>query len=158
MKQTITCLVRNRPGVLARVTGAFAARSVNIHSLAVSQTEESEVSRMTIVVEAEEKEVDAVEEIARKLEDVLAIEDLAGDQLLARELLLLKVRADAANIPKIMQTAELFRAEVIALGETSLTLALASDAGRIDSLVRALRPMGILELSRSGRIAVSNAG
>jgi len=105
MKHTISCLVKSKPGVLARVTGAFTEKGVNIHSLAVSETAEAEFSRMTVVVEAEEGEVDAVECIADEMEEVQAIQDLSGDELLARELLLLRVCAEAEKIPKIMQTA-----------------------------------------------------
>ncbi len=157
MKHTVTCLVKNQPGALAELTGAFFERGINIYSLAVSEREESEVSRMTIVVEAEEHQLDEIDKVAGEVEAVTAIQDLSMDELTTRELLLLKVQATPENIPKIMQTAEMFRAEVVAVNKTTLTLAHVSIAQRIDGLIRALRPLGIVELARSGRIAVTNS-
>lgn len=156
MKHTVTCLVKNQPGALAELTGKFHEKGINIYSLAVSERQESEVSRMTIVVEAEESQLDEIAKVAGELEAVTAIQDLAAEELTARELLLLKVRATPENIPKIMQTAEMFRAEVIAVNKTTLTLAHVSIAQRIDGMIRALRPLGIVELARSGLIAVTN--
>jgi len=157
MKHTVTCLVKNQPGALADLTGAFFERGINIYSLAVSEREESEVSRMTIVVEAEEHQLDEIDKVAGEVEAVTAIQDLSMDELTTRELLLLKVQATPENIPKIMQTAEMFRAEVVAVNKTTLTLAHVSIAQRIDGIIRALRPLGIVELARSGRIAVTNS-
>jgi acetolactate synthase-1/3 small subunit len=111
---------------------------------------------MTIVVEAEEHQLDEIDAVAGEVEAVTAIQDLSAGELTARELLLLKVRATPENIPKIMQTAEMFRAEVIAVNDSTLTLAHVSIAQRIDGMIRALRPLGIVELARSGRIAVTN--
>ena len=108
------------------------------------------------MVEAEEDQLEEIAAVAGELEVVTAIQDLSADELTARELLLLKVRATPENIPKIMQTAEMFRAEVIAVNKTTLTLAHVSIAQRIDGLIRALRPLGIVQLARSGLIAVTN--
>lgn len=157
MKHTVTCLVKNQPGALAELTGVFHEKGINIYSLAVSERQESDVSRMTIVVEAEEDQLEQIARVASEVEAVTAIQDLSADELTARELLLLKVRSTPENIPKIMQTAEMFRAEVIAVNKTTLTLAHVSIAQRIDGIIRALRPLGIVELARSGLIAVTNS-
>lgn len=154
MKHTISCLVYNKPGVLAGVARSFAEEGINIYSLAVGEVEEEDKSRMTIVVEADEEVVKKAEERLERLTDVIKIYDLAEEELISRELLLIKIRIEPEKIPQTLQIAELFNAQVIAVSDYEMVLSLASEEKRVNGLIRMLRPIGIVELARSGKLAV----
>jgi len=156
MKHTISCLVYNRPGVLAKVARTFAEESINIYSLSAGEVEEADKSRMTIVVDAVEEIVRKAEAHLEDIEEVIKIYDLQEEELIAQELLLIKIKIQAKKIPQILQIAELFNAQVIAVSDEAMVLVLASEEGRINGLVKMLRPIGIIEMARSGKLAVMN--
>jgi len=154
MKQTLSCLVSNKPGVLEKIAASFADMGINIYSLAAGEVEEEDKSRMTIVVDADEEAVKKATDKLKGLKDVIQIHDFTNEELISMELLLIKVRIKAEQIPQILQIAELFNAQVISVTDISMVLSLASGEKRIDGMVRMLKPMGIIEMSRSGKLAV----
>ncbi len=152
---TISVLVRNRPGVLARVSGLFSRRGFNIDSLAVSTTQSPDVSRMTIVAQGDEATLDQICKQLRKLIDVLKVQDHRGETLVDREMALIKVAASAQSRPEIMQIVDIFRAQIVDLGPSSLIVQVAGDSDKIDALMELLRPFGIRELMRTGKIVLT---
>ena len=156
MKHTMSCIVENHPGVLSRIAGSFAEQSINIVSLAVGETEDVTMSRMTIVVHCEEAGVAQVVEHLGKSEEVLRVEDLDQDEFIERELMLVKVKATGEEIAKVMQLVEVFRATVVGMGKDCLVIEMTGLDTRVDALVDLLRPFGILELARTGRVAVKH--
>jgi acetolactate synthase-1/3 small subunit len=155
MKTTLSCLAYNRPGVLAKIASTFAREGINIYSLAAGETEEEEKSRMTIVVEGDKDTVKKAEDHLSRVPEVIVLDDFKEGELIAMELILIKVKLPRRSIPQILQIAELFNAQVIAVSDRAMVLALPSDAKRINGLVRLLKPIGIIEMSRSGQIAVT---
>ncbi|MBN2324497.1 MAG: acetolactate synthase small subunit [Spirochaetes bacterium] len=158
MKHTLSCLVYNRPGVLAKIAHTFAEEGINIYSLAAGEVEEEDKSRMTIVVDADDITVRRAENHLTEMDEVIKLFDLQEQELIAMELLLIKVRIKPEKIPQTLQIAELFHAQVIAVSEESMVLTLASEEKRIDGLVKLLKPLGIEEMSRSGKLAVRGMG
>jgi acetolactate synthase-1/3 small subunit len=156
MKKTLSCLALNRPGVLAKIASVFAEEGINIYSLAAGEIEEEDKSRMTIVVEGDEQTVSKAEQHLSRVPEVIGLEDFDTGGLIAMELLLIKVRLRARSIPQILQIAELFNAQVIAVSDQAMVLALPSEEKRINGLVCMLKPVGIIEMSRSGQIAVTS--
>ena len=154
MKHTLSCLVKNQRGVLALVSEAFASKGINIESLAVGETEDTKVSRATIVVAGDDQTVSEAERQCEALDVVLEMEDLASEEFYARELLLIKVRVEPDTITRIMQVSELFQARVIGMSDQTITLELADEHRAIDGLLKMVRPLGIVALARSGQIAV----
>jgi len=155
MRHTISCIVRNRPGVLARVANAFANRQVNIHSLAVNESEVENVSRITIVIEGEKEQLEAIAEDTAELEDVVEVEDLNRRGFLDRELVLAKVTAKADDLPRLMQIVEVMHASVVAMGLDYMTVEMTGTEEKISAFIRLLAQFGIVEYARSGRVAVS---
>ncbi len=156
MKTTLSCLVYNRPGVLAKIASTFAQEGINIFSLAAGEIEEEDKSRMTIVVDADRETIKQAEDQLTRIREVIRLDDLEEGALIAMELLLIKVRIRPKSIPQILQIAELFNAQVIAVSDSAMVLALPSDEKKINGLVRMLKPIGIIEMSRSGQIAVTS--
>jgi len=155
-KFVITVLVENKFGVLARVAGLFSARGFNIDSLAVGETEDVNVSRMTIVVEADEKILEQVKKQLNKLIDVIKVQDLTGGEYVDRELLLVKVKSENTKTrEKIVQIAGSTGAEIIDMGKKYLTIEETGDEHKIKALIELLRPYGILESVRGGKIALT---
>jgi acetolactate synthase-1/3 small subunit len=156
-KFVIAVLVENKFGVLARVAGLFSARGFNIDSLAVGETENPDISRMTIVVEADEKILEQVKKQLNKLIDVIRVQDLTGGEYIDRELILIKVKAENAKIrEKIVRIVDSTGAEIIDIGKKSLTVEESGDEHRIKALIELLRPYGIIEIVRTGKIAVQS--
>jgi len=156
MKHTVIALVEDRPGVLNRCASLFRRRGFNIDSLAVGTTEEPGISRMTIVVEDEGAPgiVEQVEKQLYKLIDVVKVSDLSNEDMVARELCLLKVRCNNLNRHELLDIARVFRADVIDLASNSIILQVVGDEDKIDGLVKMCEPYGIRELSRTGRMAM----
>jgi len=155
-KFVIAVLVENKFGVLARVAGLFSARGFNIDSLAVGETEDADVSRMTIVVEADEKILEQVKKQLNKLIDVIKVQDLTGGEYVDRELLLIKVNAENTKIrEKIVQVVDSTGAEIVDMGKKYLTVEESGDEHKIKALIELLRPYGIGEIVRTGKIAVA---
>jgi acetolactate synthase-1/3 small subunit len=154
MRHTLAVLVENNPGVLARVAGLFSRRGFNIDSLAVGRTENPDVSRMTIVVEGDARVLEQVTKQLHKLVDVIKINDITADEYVDRELVLIKVNVDPAQRGEVMQIADVFRARIVDLGGKTLTLECTGNDGKINAFEESLRPYGIKELVRTGKIAM----
>ncbi|MFI5490953.1 acetolactate synthase small subunit [Actinoplanes sp. NPDC051859] len=153
-KHTLSVLVENKPSVLARVSGLFSRRGFNIESLAVGETENPDVSRITIVVNADSAPLEQVTKQLNKLVNVLKIVELDPQQSVQRELLLVKVRADRAIRGQVLETVELFRARVIDVAPDTLTIEATGNPDKLDALLRDLEPFGIKEMVQSGLVAI----
>ena len=151
---TLSVLVENKPGVLARVSGLFSRRGFNIESLAVGPTEHDDVSRMTIVVNVDDVPLDQVRKQLDKLVNVLKIVELDPAASVQRELLLVKVRADMTTRSHVLETANLFRAKVVDVGSEAVTIEATGTRDKLEAFVRVLEPYGIRELVQSGMVAV----
>ena len=151
---TMSVLVENKPGVLARVAGLFSRRGFNIHSLAVGPTENSDISRMTIVVAVDESPLEQVTKQLNKLINVIKTVELDPAMAVQRELWLVKVRADTTLRSQVLETATLFRAKVVDVSPEALTIEATGTADKLDALIRMLEPYGIRELVQSGMVAM----
>ena len=155
MQHTITALVENKPGVLARVSGLFARRGFNIESLAVSITDDPSVSRMTIVVAGEESVLEQITKQLNKLIDVIKVVDYTGLPVVERELAMLKVNAETKNRAEIMQVVDIFRAKIIDISDRSFTIEVTGGIDKVTAIEKLLEPYGVLELVRTGKIAMA---
>jgi acetolactate synthase I/III small subunit len=153
-KHTLSVLVEDKPGVLARVSGLFSRRGFNISSLAVGATEQPGISRMTIVVAVEDFPLEQVTKQLNKLVHVLKIVELDPAQSVQRELLLVKVRADASVRSQVLETVDLFRAKVVDVSPEALTIEATGTEDKLSALLRMLEPYGIREMVQSGMVAV----
>lgn len=151
---TLSVLVENKPGVLARVAGLFSRRGFNIESLAVGPTEHPDVSRMTIVVAVEELPLEQVTKQLNKLVNVIKIVELEPGSAVQRELLLVKVRADATVRSQVLETVQLFRAKVVDVSLEALTIEATGTSDKIEALRRMLEPYGVREMVQSGMVAI----
>lgn len=158
MKHTISVIVENKPGVLSRVSGLFARRGFNIESLAVGVTEDPSVSRMTIVAEGDEKDLEQIVKQLYKLIDTLKVFDLPKDHSVERELALVKVAANEKTRSEITQIADVFRARVVDVSEGALIIEISDETSKVDSMEEMLRKYGIQELVRTGTIALLRGG
>ena len=154
MKHTLSVLVENKPGVLARVAGLFSRRGFNIESLAVGPTEVDAVSRMTIVVDAARQPLEQVTKQLNKLVHVLKIVELEREAAVERELQMVKVAASGATRGEIIEIADVFRAKVVDVDVDAITIEATGSPEKLAAMVRLLTPYGIRELVRSGMIAV----
>ena len=153
-RHTLSVLVENKPGVLARIAGLFSRRGFNIDSLAVGPTEHDDISRMTIVVNVEELPLEQVTKQLNKLVNVLKIVELEPDSSVQRELLLVKVAADKASRSHVLETVQLFRAKVVDVATDAVTIEATGTADKLEALIRVLEPFGIKELVQSGMVAI----
>ncbi|SFN88253.1 acetolactate synthase, small subunit [Pseudonocardia ammonioxydans] len=151
---TLSVLVEDKPGVLARVSGLFSRRGFNINSLAVGPTEHPDISRMTIVVEVDELPMEQVTKQLNKLVHVIKIVELEPESSVQRELLLVKVRADATVRSQVLETVQLFRAKVVDVSPEAVTIEATGDADKLNALLRMLEPYGVREMVQSGMVAV----
>lgn len=151
---TLSVLVENRPGVLARISGLFARRGFNIDSLAVGETQDPAVSRMTIVVQVEGKPLEQITKQLHKLVNVLRVAELPRDASVERELALIKVAVDAGRRAEVLEITEIFRAKVVDVDQQALTIEATGSPDKVAALEELLRPYGIVELARTGRIAL----
>ena len=154
MKHTISVLVENKFGVLARSSGVFSARGFNISSLAVGETEDPTVSRMTIGVEGDDKTLEQIKKQLNKLIDVIKVVDFKEGSFLDRELILVKVAVTAKNRKELLEALEPFGAHVENAGARSISIEAAGDQAKVRALLELLRPFGIMEVVRTGRIAM----
>lgn len=152
---TISVLVENKPGVLTRVAGLFARRGFNIESLAVGVTEDPNLSRMTIVVSAEDTRLEQVTKQLHKLVNVIKIQDLQPGEMVDRELVLYKVNAPAEKRHEIIEIANVFRAKIVDVGKNTLTIEATGSGDKLPAMEDLLRAYGIKELARTGKIALS---
>jgi len=154
MKHTLSVLVENKPGVLTRVAGLFARRGFNIDSLVVAETENPDVSRMTITVDELDQPIDQVTKQLHKLINVIKITDLDPSSSVEREMLLLKVLADAQSRSEIMQIVEIFRAKIVDVSSDVLLVEMTGTREKVSAFMELLQPFGVVELMRTGRIAM----
>ncbi|WP_299556367.1 acetolactate synthase small subunit [uncultured Mycolicibacterium sp.] len=152
---TLSVLVEDKPGVLARVAALFSRRGFNIESLAVGATEQKNISRMTIVVRVEDQPLEQITKQLNKLINVIKIVEQDPDNSVARELALIKVRADAATRGQIIEAVNLFRAKVVDVSTESLTIEATGTQDKLEALLRVLEPYGIRELVQSGVVSLS---
>jgi acetolactate synthase-1/3 small subunit len=155
LQHTITALVENHPGVLARVAGLFSRRGFNIESLAVSITEDPSVSRMTIVVGGDERALEQIEKQLNKLVEVIKVYDYANTAAVERELALIKVTAGPDKRAEIMQICDIFRGKIIDVSDRTLTIEVTGPVAKVDAFQNLLNPYGIKELVRTGKIALA---
>jgi acetolactate synthase-1/3 small subunit len=155
MMHTFTVYVEDRPGVLNRVSSLFRRRNFNIISLAVGHSETPGVSRMTVVVQTDAGGAQRIQAHLYKLIHVISVEDITNRPAVIRDLALIKVAADRDNRPEILQLAEVFGARVVDVAPASVVLEMAGSEAKIDGLLDVLRPYGVLEMVRTGRVAMS---
>ena len=153
-RHTLSVLVENKPGVLTRVAGLFARRAFNIHSLAVGETEDPDLSRITVVVDAAELPLEQVTKQLNKLVNVIKIVELEEDSSVHRELLLVKVAATDETRANVLQVVDLFRAHVVDMVPDALTIEATGSAGKVDAFLTALEPYCIKEIVQSGSVAI----
>jgi acetolactate synthase-1/3 small subunit len=152
---TLSVLVENKPGVLARVASLFSRRGYNIDSLAVGPTEHQEVSRMTIAVNLEDQPLEQVTKQLNKLVEVLKIVELEGTGAIERELALIKVKADAVTRSRVLETVQLFRAKVVDVAVDAVTIEVTGNREKLEAMLRVLEPFGVKELVQSGMVAIN---
>jgi acetolactate synthase-1/3 small subunit len=154
-KHTIVTLVANRPGVLNRVASLFRRRGFNIESIAVGASELPDVSRMTIIVDGANVLVEQVRKQLDKVVDVIKVTDITGDNIISRELALIKVKTASSNRSEIMQIVDIFRAKIVDVASDSVTVEATGDEAKITSLYNLLKPFGVKEISRTGVVAMT---
>ena len=153
-RHTLSVLVENKPGVLARVAGLFFRRGFNIDSLAVGPTEHPSISRMTIVVDVEDLPLEQVTKQLNKLVNVLKIVELEPQSSVQRELLLVKIKADLTTRSHVLETVQLFRAKVVDVAPDAVTIEATGNTDKLAALLRVLEPFGVKELVQSGMVAI----
>lgn len=155
MLHTLVVLVENRPGVLTRVASLFRRRAFNIESLTVGHTETRAISRMTIVVDGDQVSVQRLTAYLHNLVNVIQVDDLTGKAMVSRDLAMIKVRTTSGTRSEILQIVEVFRARVVDVTSDSLIVEVTGDEEKLDGLVEMLRPLGIVEMVRTGAVAMS---
>lgn len=155
MKHTISVLVENKFGVLARVAGLFSGRGYNIDSLCVGETQDPTVSRMTIVTHGDDRVIEQIEKQLNKLIDVIKVNDFTQEDHVERELVLIKVKAENEKRRDVLEIANIFRARIVDVGQKVLTIEITGDEEKITAMVELLKPFGIKELVRSGKLAIT---
>jgi len=154
-KHTIVTLVANRPGVLNRVASLFRRRGFNIESIAVGGSEVPGISRMTIIVDGANTLVEQVRKQLEKVVDVLKVTDISNENIISRELALIKVKTTPASRSEIMQIVTIFRAKIVDVAPDSLTVEATGDEAKVDSLYNLFKPFGVKEISRTGVVAMT---
>ncbi len=157
MRHTISVLVENKPGVLSRVAGLFSSRGFNIESLAVGETEEASVSRMTIVSTGDDPQIDQITKQLEKLVDVIKVSDLTGEKFVERELVLMRIAAEGENRSLLIELVDVFRAKIVDVAPKTLTVELTGDNEKIDAFLDLVRPYGVKEMVRTGKVALARA-
>jgi acetolactate synthase-1/3 small subunit len=154
MRHVLSALVHNQPGVLAHVSGMLASRGFNIDSLAVGETENPELSRMTFVVNGDDAELEQVRKQLDKIVSVVKVQDISSEDFVERDLMLLKVRAEQGQRMEIILLVEMFRARVVDISKDDVMIEISGKESKIEAFIELMRPFGILELARTGRIAL----
>ena len=154
-KHILSILVENKPGVLTRIAGLFARRGFNIDTLAVGPTDDDAFSRITLTLDGAVHPIDQVTKQLHKLVNVLKIRDLEPAETLARELAIFKVSADGTARAEVMQICEIFRAKIVDVSKRSLIIEVTGTYDKVDAFERLIRPFGLIEMARTGEIAIS---
>ena len=154
MRHVLSALVHNQPGVLAHVSGMLASRGFNIDSLAVGETEDPNLSRMTFVVNGDDAVLEQVRKQLDKIVTVVKVQDISGEDSVERDLMLIKVQAAPPQRMEITLLVEMFRARVVDVSASDLMVEISGQERKIEAFIELMRPYGILELARTGRIAL----
>ena len=154
MRHTISVLVENKFGVLTRVAGLFSGRGFNIDTLNVAPTQDPTMSRMTIVTRGDDKTVDQIVKQLEKLVDSIEVQDFREGEYVDRELVMIKVGVDSQSRAEVMQVTDIFRAKIIDVQPKSLTIEITGDEGKVEKFIELMRSFGILELTRTGKVAL----
>ena len=154
MKHTISVLVENKFGVLARVAGMFSAKGYNIESLSVGETTDPEVSRMTLIVSGDEMIVEQIIKQLRRLIDIIKVSDLTDRTYIEREMVLLKVNAEPATRSELLNIVDIFRGKIVDVSLKEFTVELTGEEGKINAFITMLTPFGIKEIARTGKVAM----
>src|SRR3954469_1147054 len=154
MRHVLSALVQNQPGVLAHVSGMLASRGFNIDSLAVGETEHHNTSRMTFVIHGDDAVLDQVRKQLDKIVTVVRVDDISGENFVERDLMLIKVACAAEKRPEVFQLAESFRGRVVDIQHENVMMEISGTEGKVEAFIELMRPYGILELARTGRIAL----
>lgn len=157
MKHVLSALVMNQPGVLAQISGMLATRAFNIDSLAVGTTENSEFSRITFVVSGDDRELDQVRKQLQKLIPVVEVYDFSKQDFVERDLMLLKVSTENGKRSEVRELVDVFRGRIVDVSQTHVMVEISGQEKKIDAFIDVMRPYGILELVRTGRIALLRA-
>ncbi|HID07782.1 MAG TPA: acetolactate synthase small subunit [Armatimonadetes bacterium] len=152
---TLSVLVENRPGVLARVAGMFSRRGFNIESLSVSTTDDPTTSRMTIVVGGDDATIEQITKQLNKLIDVIKVQDHTGEDVVERELALIKVRCDSDQRNDVLNLVTIFRASIVDVAADAMTIEITGTKDKIEALLELLRPYGIVEIARTGKVILA---
>ncbi len=154
MRHVLSALVQNQPGVLAHISGMLASRGFNIDSLAVGETEDPNLSRMTFVVKGDDAVLDQVRKQLDKVVTVVKVHDISSEDYVERDLMLLKVNASAPRRVEISLLVEMFRGRIVDIGLETMMIEMSGREDKIEAFIDLMRPFGIMELARSGRIAL----
>lgn len=154
MRHTISVLVENKFGVLARISGLFSGRGFNIDTLNVAPTHDPEFSRVTAVVRGDDTVLDQITKQLKKLINVVEVTDFQRGQAVSRELVMVKLKADSANRSELIQICELFRAKIINVGHADVVAEVTGDEGKVEAFLNLVEPFGIIELCRTGNLAL----
>jgi acetolactate synthase-1/3 small subunit len=154
MRHVLSALVQNQPGVLAHISGMLASRGFNIDSLAVGETEEPNLSRMTFVVHGDDAVLEQVRKQLDKVITVVAVQDISSEDFVERDLMLIKVQSSQQQRNEIVLLVEMFRGRVVDISPTNLLIEISGQERKIEAFIELMRPYGILELARTGRIAL----
>ncbi|MDD2352470.1 MAG: acetolactate synthase small subunit [Candidatus Caldatribacteriota bacterium] len=158
MKHTIAILVEDQPGVMVRVASLFTRRGFNIESIAVGHSEKPGISRMTIITSGDEKVLEQITKQLNKLIDIIRVRDISPQNVIERELVLVKVHTDSLSVrAEIIQLVEIFKAKVVYVERNTLTIEMSGDEEKINGLLELLKPFGIIEIVRTGRIAIARS-
>ncbi len=158
MKHTIAILVEDHPGVMSRVASLFTRRGFNIDSIAVGHSETSGISRMTIIVSGDQKVLEQVTKQLNKLIDVIRVRDIPPENIIERELVLIKVHTDSLSVrAEIIQLVEIFKAKVVYVERNTITIELSGNEEKVSGFLKLLEPFGIIEIVRTGRIAIARS-
>jgi acetolactate synthase-1/3 small subunit len=154
MRHLLSALVQNQPGVLAHISGMLASRGFNIDSLAVGETEHHDISRMTFVVHGDDGVLDQVRKQLDKIVTVVRVDDISSEDFVERDLMLIKVRCNQSQRPEVFQLNESFRGRVVDIQHENVMLEISGTERKVEAFIELMRPYGILELARTGRIAM----
>ena len=154
MRHLLSALVQNQPGVLAHISGMLASRGFNIDSLAVGETEQHNLSRMTFVVNGDDNVLDQVRKQLDKIVYVLRVDDISSENFVERDLMLIKVKSSAEKRLELFQLTESFRGRVVDIQHENIMVEISGTEAKVEAFIELMRPYGILELARTGRIAL----
>lgn len=154
MRHVLSALVQNQPGVLAHISGMLASRGFNIDSLAVGETENPDLSHMTFVVHGDDAELEQVRKQLDKVVTVVKVEDISSEDFVERDLMLVKVKADSQQRTELVLLVQMFRARVVDISPGTLLIEISGQERKIEAFIELMRPYGIVELARTGRIAM----